>query len=82
MFFYNVSSSAFRHAGVGDAILTALFWCVCIYGSADTTLPHEAAGTADKGKGKVPRGCLFGGAGHLWDQIFHAPRSQALALCR
>ena len=33
-------------------------------------------------KGKVPPGCLFGGAGHFSDQIFHAPRSQALALCR
>ena len=31
-------------------------------------------------KGKVPPG-PFGGAGHLSDQIFHAPRSQALALC-
>ena len=36
-----------------------------------------------KGRVKVEStsGVLFGGAGHLDDQIFHAPWSQALALC-
>ena len=31
------------------------------------------AGHVAKGKRKVPPGCLFGGAGHLCHQIFHAP---------
>ena len=33
-------------------------------------------------KGKVPPGGLFGREGPLSDQIFDAPQSQALALCR
>ena len=32
------------------------------------SLPHPCT----KGKGKVPLGCHYGGAGHLCDQIFHA----------
>ena len=62
----------------------AMMWSSCIHippsdesAGSVTTQPIRAIKlqpAIDKGRGKVPPGfIIFGGAGHLIDQIFHAP---------